>query len=104
MIHELKELPLYFDAVANGSKTFELRRGDRDFHIGDFIALNEWTERDGYTGRALLARITYMLYIDRIIGANTGYVVLSIERVAVVDAARGPLSLDNLRPEVETNG
>ena len=57
MIHELKSLPEYFEPVLRGSKTFELRKADRDFRWGDYLALNEWSKEYGYTGRALLARV-----------------------------------------------
>jgi ASC-1-like (ASCH) protein len=42
MIHELKIDPEYFAAVRNGEKQFELRRNDRNFSIGDYLALNEY--------------------------------------------------------------
>ena len=41
MIHELKTLPEYFEAVRKGDKTFELREDDRNFKVGDYLALNE---------------------------------------------------------------
>ena len=50
MIHALKIDPIYFDEVRNGNKRFELRNNDRDFHVGDYLALNEWDD-DVYTGR-----------------------------------------------------
>lgn len=50
--HNLKILPKYFKAIVNGNKTFEVRKKDRDFKIGDQITLNEW--KDGkYTGRSI---------------------------------------------------
>ncbi len=42
MIHELKILPKYFNAVISGEKTFEIRKNDRPFHKGDLLALNEF--------------------------------------------------------------
>ena len=44
MIHELKTLKPYFDALAQGNKTYEVRKTDCDFNVGDFLALNEITE------------------------------------------------------------
>lgn len=41
MIHRLKTDPIVFDAVARGLKTFELRKDDRDFQVGDTLLLME---------------------------------------------------------------
>lgn len=41
MIHELKTLPEYFEAVRKGDKTFELREDDRDFQVGDWQRINK---------------------------------------------------------------
>ena len=60
MIHELKILPEYFNAVISGEKTFEIRKNDRAFHKGDLLALNEF---DGqyWTGNSCLVYIDYIL-------------------------------------------
>lgn len=60
MIHELKILPDYFNAVIKGEKTFEIRKNDRPFQTGDMLALNEF---DGqyYTGNSCLVYIDYIL-------------------------------------------
>lgn len=39
MIHELKVDPAMWDRLADGSKTFELRRDDRGFQAGDELVL-----------------------------------------------------------------
>lgn len=37
--HELKTLWPFWEAVADGTKTFELRKNDRDFQTGDRLRL-----------------------------------------------------------------
>lgn len=76
-LHELKIQPKYFDAVLNGSKTFEIRKNDRGFHVGDNIFLREW-DNIKYSGRTIFAEITYLLD-DKFRGLEEGYVALSIK-------------------------
>ncbi|MDS1006420.1 DUF3850 domain-containing protein [Clostridium sporogenes] len=40
MKHRLKTLSKYFNAVCDGKKTFEIRKDDRNFEIGDTFILN----------------------------------------------------------------
>lgn len=41
VIHRLKILPEYFEAQKNKVKTFEIRKNDRNFKIGDRLMLYE---------------------------------------------------------------
>lgn len=41
-IHTLKVAPPYFAALADGSKTFEVRANDRAYQRGDLLVLREW--------------------------------------------------------------
>lgn len=61
MIHQLKTLPTFFKAVQEEAKTFEIRKKDRGFAVGDYLALNEYTADSVYTGRCMLVRIIYIL-------------------------------------------
>lgn len=37
--HKLKTWPEFFDAVKSGEKTFEVRKNDRHFQVGDWLCL-----------------------------------------------------------------
>ena len=50
MEHRLKIMPEFFRAVTDGRKTFELRKDDRGFSVGDHLVLAEWDGED-FTGR-----------------------------------------------------
>jgi hypothetical protein len=65
MKHELKILPQYYCRVADGSKTFEIRKNDRGFQPGDVVVLREWSEEWDYKGSTdLKFTIGYVLPID----------------------------------------
>ena len=75
-IHELKILPEYFLEVVNGNKTFEVRKNDRDFQIGDYVTLREYNiETNEYTGRQINVKITYVL--DNSNYCKEGFVIFS---------------------------
>lgn len=78
--HEIKILPKYFEEVQSGRKTFEYRRDDRGYKVGDIIKLNEYNPETGtYTGNSLEAEITYILKGE--LNIPTGYAVMSIAKL-----------------------
>jgi hypothetical protein len=79
--HEVKILPWSFAAVADGLKTAELRRNDRDYQENDTILLKEWTAA-GYTGRTLPVRVTHIMRWERMpreAQVAAQYVILSVK-------------------------
>ncbi|WP_142968865.1 DUF3850 domain-containing protein [Enterococcus faecalis] len=61
MVHELKIDIAYFKYVLVGEKTFEIRKNDRRYRVGDHIILNEWDEQThSYTGRKVSGKIKYI--------------------------------------------
>ena len=81
--HSLKINPAYFDAVKNGIKTFEIRKNDRNYRVGDTLTLGEWVpgtwEKGSWTGRRVEVAITYVLTHDQFPdGIGDGYAVLGI--------------------------
>ena len=81
MIHELKILPEYFDAVISGEKTFELRVNDRNFKKGDYLALNEYWDGK-YTSRSCMVYVDYIL--DDSFLLPEGMVAMSIKPCAII--------------------
>lgn len=60
--HDLKCHPEPFQAVANRKKTFEWRKFDRDYRVGDTLNLREWNPITGdYTGPSIKVVVTYMI-------------------------------------------
>ena len=76
MTHDLKCWPVYFQAIADRMKRFEIReRRDRNFAVGDVLLLREWdpaTER--YTGRTSKQLVTYLTDFEQ----KPGFVVMSL--------------------------
>lgn len=94
--HHLKTLPVYFDAVYRGDKTFEIRENDRDFQTGGMLVLQEfdpsevkdepgtpprapepWKPRPivGLTGREITVTVTYTLHGGQY-GLDPAFVVM----------------------------
>lgn len=75
--HKLKTWPEHFAAVQMGIKTFEARRADRQFKVGDVLVLQEWLPSFGhYTGRECCVDVTHMIAGGEF-GIEPGYVVMS---------------------------
>ena len=78
-VHSLKILPEYFEAVISGVKTFEIRKDDRGFKVGDTIILDEIFHKYGeYTYRSIKVEITYILRGGEY-GLDENYVIMSIK-------------------------
>lgn len=78
MIHELKQVQPHFDDVLSGNKTFEVRKHDRPFHVGDLLALNEYNPTtQTYTGRSCLVYVDYILKDPNYV--KSGYVIMAIK-------------------------
>ena len=83
--HELKSWPEFFGPLMDGKKTFDLRKNDRNFKVGDRIRFVEWTpETKSYTGRECERNIVYMIHglgpgcIEPLRGLHSGYVILGL--------------------------
>jgi len=80
--HVLKVDPGYYDAIVNGLKTFEIRKNDRGYRVGDLLRLKEYdpgTEK--YTNRTVRMIVQYIIgHEDFPEGIPEGYVVMAIRK------------------------
>ncbi|GAA4299537.1 ASCH/PUA domain-containing protein [Nibribacter koreensis] len=80
-IHYLKTWSEFFRGIKSGAKTFELRKNDRGFKVGDRLMLQEWLPNlEKYTGEAELRKVTYVLEGGKF-GLEEGYCILGIAEV-----------------------
>jgi hypothetical protein len=79
-VHDLKLIQPYFNDVQRGYKTFEVRRNDRNFQIGDILNLQEYDPvSDTYSGSYGIFWVTYVLSDEQYV--KEGFVILGIKRV-----------------------
>lgn len=87
VVHELKCWPEYFGAVLDGSKTFEVRRDDRGFKVGDVLWLREWDcdmpgRGNYFTGREVRKRVTYIMRHPPFV--PEGFCIMALGEAALV--------------------
>lgn len=76
MLHVLKTVQPYFDALWSGDKRFELRKNDRGFQVGDSLCLREYdAEADRYSRRIMMAKVLYLMTGP---GLEDGYCIMSL--------------------------
>ncbi len=79
--HVLKASVDVFDFMLLRTKSFEVRRDDRDYSVGDTLMLREWNPRlEKYTGRSCRCLVTYLLPGGRF-GIQEGFVCMSVKRL-----------------------
>jgi glyoxylate utilization-related uncharacterized protein len=81
MTHALKTWPEFYKAIESGEKTFELRRNDSPFKVGDILLLQEYDpKKREYTGNETKRTITYILQGDvNKFGLFADFCVMSIK-------------------------
>lgn len=78
-IHRLKVWPQFFRALARDEKTFEARKDDRGFQVGDVLRLEEWDpETKQFTGAEVQRRVTYILR-GPAFGVEAGHVIMAVK-------------------------
>lgn len=91
--YELKTWPAFFQLTWVGEKTFEYRKDDRGFQVGDVLRLREWDPRTKrYTLRVMSVLVTLIVRGEDVPGMPSGYVVMQTEAVESAMTVRVPNS------------
>lgn len=78
--HKLKTWPRFFADIKSGTKTFELRKYDRPFAVGDKLILQEYDpETQTYTGQEEIRWVTCLYTSDDLpFGIEKGYCLMGV--------------------------
>lgn len=81
MLHIIKILKPYADAVVEGRKTFEVRLNDRGYNCGDFVQFRVFEDGLQWRNHPLTDMTFRITYVHSGLGLQEGYVVFGIEKV-----------------------
>jgi hypothetical protein len=74
-VHSLKSLPHFFTSLVDSSKTFEIRKNDRNYRVGDTLRLREWNaDTEQYSGFEVTRVVIYITAFAQ----QPGWVVMGI--------------------------
>ncbi len=80
LTHLLKTIEPHFSDVSEGRKTFELRKDDRSFQVGEYIELRLHPPPEDRPIPRLRARIQHLVR-GPVYGLAEGHVILSLGEV-----------------------
>lgn len=80
-LHTLKIKSQYFLEVWQGFKTFELRKNDRDYEVGDLIHFIDAEDGEEFPFEDVIYKITYILKDVPEYGLKKGYCILGIKKL-----------------------
>lgn len=83
-IHELKIQHQYLIDIKNGFKTFELRKNDRGYKVGDLIKFIDLGKKR-IKADSTLYKITYILKDVPQYGLSEDYCILGIKKINIVE-------------------
>lgn len=81
MVHTIKILAPYAYAVADGSKTFEVRLNDRGYNRGDLVRFRVIDDGIEWRNHPLTNMTFRITYVHSGLGLQESYVVFGIEKV-----------------------
>lgn len=96
-IHTLKAGEPTFSDLRSGVRTFDVRRNDQDFHVGDLLMICQYIN-DNFTGYDIQRKISYIGTDSE--GLKDGYVLLGLtEYSQKVDSSTVPMKVLRESPD-----
>lgn len=88
MVHKVKIKATYAERIKEGLKTFEVRKNDRDYQVGDYlefkVLLNDsWTEKIDHEHK-LTGTKWKIVYIHSGYGMEDDFVILGLQRTGCI--------------------
>lgn len=100
-VHHIKLGETFFEEVASGEKTFELRKNDRDYKKGDILEMMEF--KDGKnTGRTVRVLVTYIL--EEFAGLEDGYCIMATSLMNENGEPFDRADLNQICADIRANG
>lgn len=100
-VHKIRIGASFFEDACSNSKSFELRKNDRDYKVGDILEMMEFEEGRN-TGRMVQKLVTYML--EDYTGLEDGYCIMATALVNKDWKALQYADLGNICAEIKANG
>ena len=75
----------HYKDIERGSKTFELRKNDRDFQVGDILMLIKLDGEGNETDQVIKKKVVYILKDCPQYGLKDGYAILGIDAADRID-------------------
>ena len=100
-VHHIKLGATFFEEVASGEKTFELRKNDRGYKKGDILEMMEF--KDGKnTGRTVRVLVTYIL--EEFAGLEDGYCIMATSLLNENGEPFDRADLNQICADIRANG
>ena len=89
--HTLRTWPEFWDAIHDGRKTFEMRRADRDYKVGDTLCLRRWDQvlrHFTHPTETIRCEVTYVMTGGQF-GLRHGFVCMGIRVIEKPEVSGG---------------
>lgn len=83
--HELKINPKFIQRILDGTKTFEIRKNDRDYQVGDTLIMRAYDEQIGWPDHGVYDTVVAKVVYFTTAYQQEGYCVLGIQVINTGD-------------------